>query len=258
MELWVAGMGNYIIPNLMKTSRLLSLLARSGSGLTAAEIESSIQLPKATAFRILKTLGQSGFVRKENGKYHTGPALVEIGILSLAQAEIRKMAVPVLQELTESTGFTSHLAIPSGCQSLILEVRDSPNPVQVASRPGSLVDLHCTSTGKIFMAFNFHDRMEMLLSAGPLKKYTRYTIVDPAALKAAARKVREQDYAIDDREYHDDIRCVAAPVRDINNRVIAAIGITAPVIQFPLSKTEMIVTRVLQASGRLSSRMGAS
>ncbi len=250
-------MNGYLIPNLVKASQLLSLLARSKKPMSASEIESVLNLPKATAFRILRTFEHTGYVVKTDGKFKTGPALVEIGILSLTQVEIRKMAVPVLQQLTDATGFTSHLAIPSGYQSLILEVRDSPNPVQVASRPGSLVDLYCTSTGKVFLAFNLYDQLEDVLRQNPPKLHTARTITDLKILKASLQKVLTSGYAMDDREFHEDIRCVAAPVRNINDEVIAAIGVTAPVAQFPGSTEKKVIDYVVNAAQLLSNQMGS-
>ena len=249
-------MNDYLIPNLIKASQLLSLLARSKKPVSASEIESALNLPKATAFRILRTFEHTGYVVKTEGKFRTGPALVEIGILSLTQVEIRKVAVPVLQKLTDATGFTSHLAILSGHKSLILEVRDSPNPVQVASRPGSLVDLYCTSTGKVFLAFNLYDQLEDVFSQNPPQSHTARTITGLEELKASLHQVKTQGYATDDREFHEDIRCVAAPVRNINDEVIAAIGVTAPVAQFPQSTQKKVIQHVMDAAQCLSNQMG--
>lgn len=250
-------MNDYLIPNLVKASQLLSLLARSRKALSATEIESALELPKATAFRILRTFEHMDYVVKKNGKFKTGPALVEIGILSLTQVEIRKIAVPVLQKLTDETGFTSHLAIPSGYKSLILEVRDSPNPVQVASRPGSLVDLYCSSTGKVFLAYLYDQEIEEVFRQNPPQAHTRKTITNLTGLRKSIENVRKLGYAMDDQEYHDEIRCVAAPVKNINNEVIAAIGVTAPTVQFPESNQDKVIQSVIHAAQFLSNQMGS-
>ncbi len=250
-------MEKYLIPNLVKSTELLSLLARNKTGKTATEIESEISLPKATAFRILRTLQHQGFVKKENGRYLAGSGLVEIGILALNQAEIRSLSIPALQDLTHKTGFTSHLAIPSANKSLLVEVCDSPNPVRVASRPGSLVDLHCSSTGKIFLAYTDENQIELPGKNGKLEKYTSKTILSKKVLMASMQDIRDKGYAIDDQELHDDIRCVAAPIWNINHEVVAAIGITAPVSQFEQSDIPSVGEQVKDVAQLLSQQLGS-
>ncbi len=60
--------------------------------------------------------------------------------------------IPRTNALSADTGESSHLAMLNGDKSLLVEVCDSPSPVRIASRPGTLVELHCSSTGKVFLA----------------------------------------------------------------------------------------------------------
>jgi DNA-binding IclR family transcriptional regulator len=146
-------MNNYTIPNLVKACEIMAILADRPTGISALEAENLTQIPRTTVFRILKTLCSEGMADKRGTLFFAGPGLVQIGLNSLRSLEIRSMAIPFLSELATNTHFTAHIAIPSGWQSLILEVHDSPNPVRVASRSGTTVPLHCSSTGKIFLAY---------------------------------------------------------------------------------------------------------
>src|SRR6185295_15566862 len=99
-----------------------------------------------------------------------------LGNSALAGTEIRELALPLLQRLTDLTDETSHLAIPCDDRSLIVAVQDSPHPLRAASRPGFLAELHCSSTGKTFLAFLHHERLTEMYEHMRLTKRTAHTL----------------------------------------------------------------------------------
>ena len=250
-------MNQYLIPNLAKGIGVLRLLSEHPRGLSALQIEQHTKLPRTTVFRILKTLLAEGLVCKRDNQFVTGPGLLEIGLNVLNKIDIRSLSVPILQILTLETGLTSHLAVPSGCHSLILEVCDCSGPVRVASRAGSTVDLHCSSTGKVFLAFLHVHAIKELYQDRPLTRRTDSTITDIETLQTELNQIRKQGYAVDNEEYHDGIRCVAVPVRDGTDTVIAALGITAPAHQLPKAKFPALAQQAMGAATRLSQQLGA-
>ena len=165
-------MEQYTIPNLVKAIDVLRLISQHPQGLNAVAIEKQTLVPRTTVFRILRTLLSVGWVRKDNDRYYAGLGLVEIGLNAINKLEIRQLAAPILQELTAETEFTSHLAIPSGTQSMIVEVCDSPHPLRVASRPGSRLSMHCSSTGKIFLSYLYADQLATHLGTKALPALT--------------------------------------------------------------------------------------
>lgn len=249
-------MNNYAIPNLIKACKIMNVLADRPNGISAAELESLLEIPRTTAFRILKTLCSQDMVEKRGTLFFAGPGLMQIGLNSLRSLEIRSLSIPFLSELATKTGFTAHLATPTGWQSLILEVHDSPNPVRVASRSGTTVPLHCSSTGKIFLAYRFKDNLEDYFSQAAAARFTKNTIVTLSEMKIEVESIRKQGYAVDDQEYHEDVRCLAAPVRDSRGQVTVAIGVTGPVSSFTKERKEFVKECVLEASLLLSRSLG--
>ncbi len=249
-------MNNYAVPNLVKACELLKILADRPNGISAAEVEDLVQIPRTTAFRILKTLCSQGMVEKRKTNFFAGPGLFEIGLHALSKSDLRQLAVPLLQELTRKTGQTSHLAIPSGWHSLILEVCDSPDPVQVASRPGTLADLHCSATGKIFLSYLYKDHLNEYSESFQPKKRTDNTMTSYAELCSMIEQVRQTGFALDEEEYHPGVRCLAAGVRDMRNEIVAAMGVTGPVASFTKDKIEFVKECVLKASNTLSKSLG--
>lgn len=249
-------MNKYSIPNLGKAIQVMKLLASAEQGISAVQIEERLTIPRTTAFRILKTLTQNDMVEKKGPYFYAGSGLLEVGLMALRKSQLRESAVPVLQALTAKTGLTSHLAVPSGWHSLILEVCDSSGPIRVASRPGTLADLNCSATGKLFLSSYFADRLEDYCSQVKLERRTANTKTTPAELAEVVRQVLEAGYAVDEQEYHLNVRCLAAPVRDMRGQVVAAAGVTGPVDIFTQSRFEEIVEAVKEAASKLSCKIG--
>jgi DNA-binding IclR family transcriptional regulator len=251
-------MNKYSIPNLGKAIAVLKLLASAGQGISAVQIEEMLSIPRTTAFRILKTLMHEGMVEKKGILFYAGPGLLEIGLMALQKSQLRELAVPVLQGLTAQTGLTSHLAVPSGWHSLILEVCDSSGPIRVASRPGTLADLHCSATGKLFLASFYSDRLNEYCQLMRPQARTANTKTTPEELSAVVKQVQQAGYAVDEQEYHPNVRCLAAPIRDLRKDVVAAVGVTGPTNMFTRERLDEICTAVMSSAATLSAKIGHS
>lgn len=243
------------IPNLLKACEVMRQIADNEGGLAQSEIEELVNLPRATAFRILNTLRIEGFAEKKGKRYFAGVALVQFGIKKLASVKINEIARPVLERLSFESGETSHLAVESGPHSLIIEVSDSPNPIRVSSRPGSLADIHCSSTGKVFLANKSEEQAVSILERVELNRRTSKTITFQKKLIEDLAKVRELGYAIDDEEYFDGVRCLAAPIRDMKGNVVAAIGITGTASRFTEARNYEIANMVIEAADEVATKL---
>ncbi|MCK5173126.1 MAG: IclR family transcriptional regulator [Planctomycetes bacterium] len=249
-------MNNYEIHNLVKGCEILSVLADRPEGISAIGLEKLVGVPKTTAFRILKTLCSQEMAEKRGTLFFAGPGLIQIGLNSLRSLEIRSLSIPFLSELAAKTHFTAHLAIPSGWQSLILEVHDSPNPVRVASRSGTTVPFYCSSTGKIFLAYRFEQELEDYFSATSLQKHTDNTIVTLPEMLKEVEQIKSDGFAVDNHEFHTDVWCTAAPIRDSLGQVVAAIGVTSPASQSDRQKRTDTCASVKKAAEELSAVLG--
>jgi len=248
-------MNKNIIPNLNRACELLRLLAKNPDGLSATTIEEKIGLARTTAFRILSTFLAQGFIKKHNCKYFCGPALFQIGLNSLSSEKLRTIAAPILHRLAMESGETAHLAIPSNFKSLIIEVSDSPNPIRVASRSGTLADLYCSSTGKLFLAYLYKENFQEAIKHLELKKRAKNTITSTEKLYKELEKVLQQKFAVDNQEYFDGVRCLAVPVYDTHNTIIAAVGITATIGRFPKNKEIEIAKLANAAAERINKNL---
>lgn len=251
-----AGGERYVIPNLRNACRILKVLGRHPDGLKAADLARDLKIPVTTTLRIMTTLCLEGVARKVDGRFELGPVLIQLGNAALAGTEIRDLALPLLQKLTDVTDETSHLAIPCDDRALIVAVQDSPHPLRAASRPGFLAELHCSSTGKIFLAYLHRARIAEVLAGYTPTKRMPATQTTPAEIKKEADLTHKRGFSLDDEEFNPGVRCLAAPVFGSDGTVVAAIGITAATVRFTEKRIPEMSVKVRAVADELSRLMG--
>ncbi|MGH9022016.1 MAG: IclR family transcriptional regulator, partial [Acidimicrobiia bacterium] len=115
---------------------------------------------------------------------------------------------------------------------------------------------HCTSTGKVLLAYLPEAELDLLLGGWVLEPKTRYTITDPARLRRDLAQVRHRGYAENLHEAEMGIVSVAAPVRDASGGVVAAVSVAAPEMRLEGSSVRRFAATTVQAADSISRRLG--
>lgn len=246
----------YGIPNLSKACEVLRKLVDYPDGVSFPHLHKATRIPRTSLIRICETLIHQGFIEQDGDRLMSlGPEMMRIGAVFLSRFDVRIQSLPYLTELAESTRGTAHLAVLAGHHALIVAVEESPERIRAVSFPGFMADLHCSSTGKCFLAFGIRDAEGMIRSLDMTAR-TPHTITSPDVLIASLSGIRNSGYAIDDEEYSEGVRCCAAPVYDLNRKVVAAIGITAPKTLYPAGSMDRVAPIVKDVAARLSRDLG--
>jgi DNA-binding IclR family transcriptional regulator len=203
-------------------------LGTDGPYLSLSEIMKLTGWPKATLSRVLRLAQRRGYLKLADGgeKYIAGLALLVLGHQALISSRIRSLGMPLLIPLSEAFEVAAHLAVPHWPHVLYLERVSPPRLHGTFSPPGRLAPFYATATGKALAAFQPANAIEDLLAAGRVPLTDR-TKIDADMLRADLREIRERGWALDDGEMRVGIKCVAAPVRDENGNVAAAIGLSS-------------------------------
>lgn len=241
-------MVSYVIPNLANACRIISLVSESDQGLSLSELEQGLSLPRTTAFRILQTLCQERVLAKQGKRYQVGAQLFKLGLNVLGSQRLSQQALPFLQQLALKTGLSCHLALPHTEGALLVEVCDSPNPLRLAARPGTIAAFNCSAAGKVFLAHLYIDQLAELAAAGRFVNHTIRSITEPVQLHSELQRVLSRGYAGDEMEYHIDVRCLAAPVRNEQGQVVAAVGVTGPLTVFGKQPITAIIASLKQTA----------
>lgn len=249
-------MPEYVIPNLINAGRVLKLLASEAS-LTALQISRTLDIPRTTVMRIANSLVKEGILESDaHNAYTLGPALIYLGMRAMDGVDLAGLAKPLLRQLATQTGETAHLAMLSDDKSLLMEVCQSPLPIRAGAPAGTLADLHCSATGKVFLAWNFRDRLEAFFAhTAPLQRTDR-TIVTAERMEKEVALILKRGYAVDEEEFYDGIRCVAVPVFNSRGHVFIALGITGVTQRLTRSRVAECVAQLRGAAAQLSEALG--
>ena len=219
------------IQSLERAAAILQLVAEYPARLGLTEIHETLDLAKATAHGLLRTLASVGFVEQlpDTGKYRLGTGLTELGQLRLDPNELRSHAVNWTDSLAGRTGQAVRVAAFSYGSA------DAPVIVHHVFRPddtvqhldtGIRIPAHATALGKVLLAWSpaFRTRTPV-----PLEPYTGHTVTAATVLARYLITVRRQGWAADVEEFSIGEAGLAAPVRGAGGRVVAAIGVSGPV-----------------------------
>lgn len=248
----------YTVPVLKKTFKVIEEIAKHPDGLSFIDIVNELNEPKSTVFRILHTLEEYNWIEKRGDAYILGFMFIHYGLTTLSRKSLRSVARPYLQKLTQTLQETSHITVLSGEKSMMLDVTESPHHIKLPSQVGTLLPLYCTSHGKVFLAFSFKAELHEVLKEQDMVQRTPNTITSLSEMHKEIERIRRRGYSVDDLEYYEDVRCVAAPVWGPDGICIAAVGITATAVSFPREKIEQYAELVIETANSVSREMGNS
>ncbi|MBX3081448.1 MAG: IclR family transcriptional regulator [Anaerolineae bacterium] len=248
----------------IKALDVLACLGKHARPMSTQEIAKACAMSRPTTYRLLATLMSRGFVRTDgNYNYSLGTELISLGKVVLDSINLPDLARPHLHELCTLSNETANLSILEGTEILYigkeesLQTIQSPVFMQLRSSIGTRLPLHCSAMGKAILAqLNIADCQALIREMTPLKAYAINTITEVDALQEELGRIREQGYAIDDREIDDGTRCVAAPIFDSSKRVIGAMSVAGPAYRLPLDHLHHLSTAVVRATQTLSRQLG--
>lgn len=215
-----------------KTLALALAIVAAAGECPASEIAAQLGLPSSSARRMLKLLAEAGIVvRLAHGYYAAGPALEKIADRVTLSARLKAVAKTPLRRLARATGATAHLGILEGDMVSYL-AKESHDPQFQETKAGTQLEAYCTGIGKMLLAALPEKARDDFLGNGPFVPITANTLTDPIRLLADIQLCASRDYAIDNGEMFEDIRCIAIPVRR-DGVVVAAVS---------LSRKQSIVT----------------
>lgn len=248
----------YVIPSLDRAVQIIRLLADSSQGLTQRELASQLNYPLNSVFRILKTLEMHGLVQKRDGlsRFDLTAEMCVLGSKVANRFDIMSAAQPVMVEVAQRTRETVQISIFHRGKALLLSQIEAVEPVKVAGEVGFLYDLHCTSPGKVLMAYLPGDTFQSVIDTYGFTQRTANTISSVHAIRAEMERVRSAGYAKDDQEYAVGIRCVAAPVFDYRGSVIAALTIGGPVARMDQDAMNYLAEVVVEGARQISRELG--
>lgn len=219
-----------------RAATLLALVLDSDDPVAFRHLTDHSGLAASTTSRLMGALERNGLVRREpSGEFAAGPVFSRYAARHDPDAELARLAAPVLESVAERTGETVHLAVPRGREAL--QVLQVDTRYLLGARDWSTVEVppHCSAQGKVLQAAG-----AIPLPEAPLVCPTEDSIKDLDALRRDLEGVRSRGWAVVRDELEPGLSAVAVPVRD-GDRVVAALGLSGPTARVDADDTATVL-----------------
>ncbi len=226
------------------------------------EIALRIGTTRSTTHRLVSCLVDERYLRVlPQVGYLLGPKLIELGFQAREEVPLAMLARPYLDELSQLTGDTVHLAIRDGDEVLYLHKNPGRNGPEMRSRVGHRMPLARTGIGKALLLDSPEREWQRLydISLPQATPNPLWPAHQEQSWEQVCQRMHEYvqgGYAFDLEDNEPSIRCVAAPIRDASKQIIAGISIASTVPYMPLEKMAELVPLIKQTAARLSAELG--
>lgn len=249
----------YNIEALARGLEVLELFTAENPSLSLSEIVNTLNLNKSTTFRLLSTLESMGYLEREsdNRRYYPSLKVLQLGFTAINRQEVRQVARPYLERLSQEAGETVSLCVLNGIDVIYIDRIRNRAIVGVVLEIGSHVPAHCTSMGKVLLADLPDEDLDKLFEQKELIQYTKHTITSRKDLYYELLKVRKNGYAVCDGELAIGLVAAGAPIRNSSQKTIAAINISGSVSSISTQRLKQeIIPAVIKTANQISMALG--
>ncbi len=217
------------------------------------EISDELKLNKSTAFGLINTLTNLGYLQQnhENQKYALSLKLLCFSNTIKLQNSIIRTVHPFLERISQKYNETAHCAIEHNDGVIYIDKVQVTGTIYISTQIGTRNDLHCTGVGKCILAYMPPDNQERILSKS-LKTMTYNTITNSEQLREEIRRIRENGYALDREEIYVGLSCVAVPVFSAPNEVAFSISVSGITSRINLAIQNGVINELKQIALEIS------
>jgi len=233
---------------LEKALRVLDLFTPEAPSWTVTEVARELDLPTATAHRILRALEARGYLMRSQAGYGLGLAAVHLGQRARASIDLRWQLRAVLRELAQSTHETALLTVRDERTqgSLCIDRIETTQSLRLSIDIGRVTPIHAGASAKAMLAF-LGDAIIGEVLAQPLERLGPGTITDAQQLRSELARIRRRGWATSYEENNEGAWGMAAPVL-VGDRVIASVGFAAPTARYSKATEQSMAKLVLSAA----------
>ena len=251
--------------------QVLRAMAHAGRPMALKDLAREADMPAAKIHPYLVSFARIGLMEQdaESGRYFLGPLALQLGLISLKQANPVQAAAAELPELVQRIGHTVAIAVWGSRGATIVRLEESPAPIHVNMRQGTVFSLAGTATGRLFAAYRAGGEVKELLDDERRRQKSHpapaIANVPPARAVPAWREferelgeVRAHGLARSDGETLPGVNAIAAPVFDHEGQIVLAVTAIGPASIFDLAWDGAIAREVRACAARISRRLGAT
>ncbi len=257
--------GNYS-QSLERGLAILSAFTSGTPTLGVTDLATVVGLTTSTAHRYVATLAALGYLEQDGvtRKYRLGPRVIDLGLAAINSMELREIAGPYLQQLSDDTGFTVNMAILDGTEIVYVDrcrsTRAGQREIDLNLHVGARLPAYCTSMGKVLLADLAAADQERLLREMELVRRGPNTLTSRQALKAELARIKKAGIAVNDEELSYGLRSIAVAVRGKGGDAVAAVNLAVHRSMGALTVNDVIARfgpALTATAAKISARMGS-
>lgn len=254
----IARRSHSTLSSVRNAARLLKEFSKGNRELGVTELSRRLGIGKSTAHRLVNTLTEERLLEQDpdTGAYRLGLAMYELGTSVYWHTDLHEACTPVIEQLRNATKETVQVAVLDGREVVYVERRESPQTLRLFGRVGHRNDAHCTSTGKLLLAYESPEQLDRTLRGWKLTAKTPHTITRLEDLRRQLQAIHAQGWAENLNEAELGVGSVAAPVRNGFGEVVAAVSIAGPIQRLGGESLRRFARPCIEAGLAISRRLG--
>ena len=220
---------------------------------TADEISKHFEMSRASAYRYLGSLLETGLLEADSGgTYRLGTRVFALARVARKSVRILDVARPHLEALQGLTSETVLLSHRQGAMVIVLECLESKHSTRITFDRGHIHPVPASANAKVLLAYAPESELETLLNADTQTKYTKRTITQLDDIYEQLRQIKRQGYAINDGEADEEVRAVAAAIVEPNGQAKYSVGVVAPKFRLPDERFQFARMAVFETATKIS------
>lgn len=244
-------------------TRLLRTLAASNRAMMLKDLAKGASMAPAKAHRYLVSFIRSGLISQDagTGRYDLGPFALELGLSSLARLDLVRLADPLIEQLCDDINETVALAVWGNFGPTVIRMIEPATTITVSLRPGAVLPLTTSATGRAFVAFNRLPAVRRLLEA-EIKQSAKDRSVPTSKIHEEIdpilSEIRSQRLSRASGSLTPGINGFSAPVFDYTGTMVASLTTLGSVGHFDDAWFSPLAERVRLAASEISKQLGGN
>lgn len=237
---------------LRKGLTILQLFNYKRTTLSLMEIARTLSLPPSTVSRILNALEETGFIERDQRSklYSLGIECDRLGILARASGTLKRVALPLMEQIRDQYGETINLFVRRGKYRVCYAQAETEQPYRLFASIGEHLPLWAGAAGRCFLAYMPEDKVNAVLDE--ITPLTSKTILDRATHWEMIKKIKEQGYGLSYAERVEGLYAIAVPIMEAPGSAVASLSLSAPSIRFSEEKIRLLIAPMQKTAETIS------
>lgn len=251
----------YVIQSVVHAINLLESFKGDHDEMGVTELSKKLELHKNNVFRLLATLESRGYIEqsRETGNYRLGIRVLELGQEYIRHLGLLKQAGSAMRDLLARCNENVYISVLRGNSCVYIDGLEASHVVKVTSRIGHRLPAHACASGKVLLAGESEDEILTMFPDEELPGFAPNTIRSRSTLFDELHRVADEGFALDVEELDQDVRCIAAPIRDYTRKIVGAVSVSAPSVRMSDDKVKTFYVPLIKATAlEISHRLGFS